>query len=178
MDLSIQSVGTESVLSGKPFAPGDRIWSVLYRSPEGGYERADVFEEEREDLKPEEGAILCQWGHRVKPVRTSEADEKRAELQTAEEVFLSLFEADEGDGEEAPAEGVKATRERLKFFLSLQLERKRILRPLGGGRYRHMPSKREFRVPQLELTPELVASHLKEDLGGSSGEEEAGTPVQ
>jgi len=173
MDLSIQSVGSASVLSGKAFSPGDRIWSVLFRTAEGGFERADVFEAEREAFKPE-GDILCQWGHRVKPVRTTEADEKRAELQTAEEVFLSLFEADaEDDGE-----GVQATRDRLKFFLSLQLERKRILRPLGGGRYRHMPSKREYRVPQLELTPELVASHLKEDLGGSSGGEEAGTPVQ
>ena len=170
MELSIQSVGTESVHSGKAFLPGDRIWSVLYRSAEGSFVRADVFEEEREALNPD-GDILCQWGHRVKPVRTTEADGKRAELQTAEEVFLSLFETEEGDEEETAGEGVKAARDRLKFFLSLQLERKRILRPLGGGRYRHMPSKREFRVPQLELTPELVASHLKEDLGEGPGRE-------
>lgn len=146
------------MVSGQTFVPGDRVWSVLYRPVEGGIERADVLDDERDQLRLE-GEVLCQWGHRIKEPEVSEAEERRAALQSREEIFLSLYEAAEGDVEEMPE--VRETRDRMKFFLSLELERKRILRPLGRGRYRHVASKRELVVPQLELTPDLVASHLR-----------------
>jgi hypothetical protein len=158
MEFAIRSVSEASMVSGQTFVPGDRVWSVLYRTAEGAVERADVLAGERDQLRLE-GEVLCQWGHRIKEPEVSEAEERRAALQSREEIFLSLFEAEEGEAEETPE--VRETRDRMKFFLSLELERKRILRPLGRGRYRHVASKRELTVPQLELTPDLVASHLR-----------------
>ena len=160
MDIPFKAVDEKSVLSSKPFMPGDRVWSCLYRTEEGIVERADVLEEEREQLKLDSG-ILCQWVHLIKERETTEAEVRKAELQSAEEVFLSLYDDIEEEGEDSP-ETIEA-RERLKFFLALQLERKRVLKPIGSGKFRHLPTKREFQVPRMELTPELVAAHLKQD---------------
>ncbi len=151
MDIAIRSVDKVSALSGAEFVPGDLAWSYLYRSPEGILERVDILDGEQEQLELE-GPVVCRWSHRIKDRETSEAEEKRAALQSADEVFLSLFEE---TGEEDPA--AAESRERLKFFLALQLQRKRILRPLGGRRFKHMPSGRELTVPDLEITPELLA---------------------
>ena len=158
MEISIRSVDEASGVSGKPFAPGDRVWSYLYRSPEGPIERIDIHEEEAEQLALP-GPVICKWGQRIKAKETSEAEERRAALQSADEVFLSLFE--EPAGEEA-GEAIGKTRDRLKFFLALQLERKRILKPLGKRRFRHMPTKREVTVPELAITPELIADFQEE----------------
>jgi hypothetical protein len=153
MDFPIRPVGEVCAVCGRAFVPGDRVWSCLFRGEDGAIGRVDALEEERKELQLPE-AVLCQWSHRMREPAVSEAEARRAALQSAEDVFLSLYE----DGEANSAD-----QDQLKFFLALQLERKRILRPLGGGRYRHVPSKREFTVPQLELTPELVAGFLGSD---------------
>lgn len=158
MDIAIRSVGEASGHSGNAFVPGDRVWSYLYRSPEGLIERLDVLEAERDQL-PFEGGVICCWSQLIKEKGVSEAEERRAALQSADEVFLSLFEADEA---EAADEETSGARDRLKFFLALQLERKRVLKPLGGRRYRHMPTKRELVVPDMEITGELIASFQDE----------------
>lgn len=160
MDISIRSVDAVSALSGKPFSTGDRVWSYLYRTPDGQIERMDFLDDEQEQLEQElEGAVICKWSHRIKDKGASESEAKRAALQSADEVFLSLFE-DIPDEEATPA--VEETRARLKFFLALQLQRKRILKPLGGQRYKHMPTGRELAVPEIEITPELIASFQEE----------------
>jgi hypothetical protein len=169
MEFSIRPVAEVSAVSGKAFAPGDRVWSCLYRGEDGALGRLDALEEERDGLELPE-AVLCQWSHRIREPALTEADQRRADLQSAEEVFLSLYEETEAETADDPA------RDQLKFFLALQLERKRILRPLGGGRYRHMPSRRELAVPQLELTPELVAGFLGPD--GAAGREGVPTGLQ
>ncbi|MGC9451085.1 MAG: hypothetical protein ACP5I4_06510 [Oceanipulchritudo sp.] len=158
MDISIRSVDDASALSGKPFAPGDRVWSYLFRTPAGQVERIDILEEERGQLELE-GAVICKWGHRIKVKDTSESEARRAALQSADEVFLSLFEEDAG---EEMTEELVATRNRLKFFLALQLERKRVLKPLGNRRYRHMPTKREVTVPEIEISPEVIEQFREE----------------
>lgn len=159
MDISIRSVGEACALSGKAFEPGDRVWSCLYRTAEGFVERTDVLEEELPNLELDD-ALLCKWSQVIKPREVTEAEEKRAALQSADDVFLSLFEEAES-AEAAPVE-VDAARGRLKFFLALQLERKRVLRPLGGRLFRHMPTKRVVTVPDLDITPELIADFQEE----------------
>lgn len=159
MDISFRSVGDISALSGKAFEPGDTVWSCLFRRGDGELERLDVLQAERTSLQPE-GQVICQWGHRIRPRQISEAEEKRAALQSAEDIFLSLYESDEDTGDASDAAG--ATRDRLKFFLALQLERKRVLRGLGGGRYRHVASGRDLEVPQLEITPGLLQQFNEE----------------
>ncbi|MEX0323562.1 MAG: hypothetical protein AB3N63_15475 [Puniceicoccaceae bacterium] len=159
MDIAIRSVSEESGLSGEGFKPGDSVRSYLYRSEEGLIERIDVLESERDQLTLG-SAVICSWGQRIKEKGLSEAEERRAALQSADEVFLSLFEEDP-EGEEIEESVLKA-RERLKFFLALQLERKRVLKPLGGRRFRHMPTKRELKVPELEITPELIVEFQEE----------------
>ncbi len=160
VDLSIRTVEEVSAVSGTAFQPGDRVWSFLYRNPEGQVERLDCREEEREQVDLQ-GSVLCSWGHTKKAKAVTEAQERKAALQSAEEVFLSLYEEPSGE-EDASEAMLSATRDRLKFFLALQLERKRVLRHLGGSRYRHMPTKRVFNVPQLELSQELLADFSKE----------------
>lgn len=159
VDLSIRSVETASAVSGTPFQPGDRVWSYLYRNPEGLIERFDCLEGEREGVSLE-GGILCSWGHVKKARQISEAEERKAALRSTEDVFLSLYEEPGEGGTEAS--GLEESRDRLKFFLALQLERKRVLRHMGGTRYRHISTKRDYPVPQLEITPELLAAFREE----------------
>lgn len=151
MDIAIRSVDEICKVSGRAFVPGNRVRSYLYKNEEGLIDRVDVLEEHRGQLSID-GTVICSWGHQIKPKDNAEAEERRAALQSAEEVFLSLYE-------EAPAKEdglLDETRDRLKFFLALQLERKRILKSLGNRKYRHMPSKRELVVPDLAITPELI----------------------
>ena len=162
MDWSVGKVSSASTLSGETFEEGERVCSLLFLSPEGGLERVDVREEERDHVG-ERGRLLCRWTHQIKPRVEDPAEERRAALQSAEESFLALYEDTEEEAEEETDEATEAARERLKFILSLQLERKRVLRPLGKGRYLHVATKREYEVPQLPLTPELVRD-LKDDL--------------
>jgi hypothetical protein len=152
MDISIRSVGDASAVSGKAFSPGDRVWSCLFRSPEGLIERIDVLESEREELELGE-RVLCKWSHMIKPRMETEAEARRAALESADDVFLSLFEEPEPESEDAQLSG---TRDRLKFFLALQLERKRLLKPMGNRRFRHVATGREVTVPDLGVTPELI----------------------
>lgn len=159
MEISIRSVEETCALSGKAFAPGDRVWSYLYRTADGLIERTDILDEERANLQLDD-KVLCKWSQVIKKKEASEAEEKRAALQSADEVFLSLFEESEEEGGAVPE--LSTARDRLKFFLALQLERKRVLRPLGGRRFRHVPTKREMTVPDLEITPELIAEFQEE----------------
>ncbi|MEX0330108.1 MAG: hypothetical protein AB3N64_01680 [Puniceicoccaceae bacterium] len=158
MDIAIRSVGKVSGHSEAPFSAGDIVWSYLYRTKEGFIDRLDILEEERDDVQLE-GAVICRWSQQIKEKETSEAEEKRAALQSADEIFLSLFEEPVDGGDEGL---VDETRDRLKFFLALQLERKRILKRLGGQRFRHMPTKRELTVPELEISPELITAFQEE----------------
>lgn len=157
MDIAIRSVAEVSGVSGEPFTPGDRVWSFLYRTSDGQIDRMDCLSAEREGLSLE-GGVICSWEHRIKEKQASEADERRAALQSADEVFLSLFEELEGSEDSM----VDEARDRLKFFLALQLERKRVLKPLGNRRFRHMPTKREITVPDLEISPELLIQFQQE----------------
>jgi len=158
MEFSFKPVGDACAASGQPFAPGDCVRSVLVRTAEGFVERIDLLESAASEL-PLEAQVICRWTHRIRKRDTSEAEARQAALQSAEDIFLSLFDKAEG---EAPSAETSATRERLKFFLALQLERKRVLKPVGGRRYRHVPSGTVYTVPELEITPELLGAFREE----------------
>jgi hypothetical protein len=156
MDVSIGKVAAQSALSGRVFQPGDRVWSFLGRDERGELERIDILDDEQSDV-PQGRTWMAKWSQEIREAELSPAEEARSRLMDAEGLFLSLYEEEAVLSPEAVAE-----RDRLKFFLSLQLERKRVLKPLGAGRYRHMPTKQELMVPQFEMTPELVAAYLSQ----------------
>ena len=99
MDISIRTVSEASAISGDAFNPGDRVWSILFRDAEGIVERMDVLPEELEGVDPE-GGILCKWSQVIKEHESTEAELRRAALQSTEEVFLSLYEEEESDDDE------------------------------------------------------------------------------
>lgn len=158
MEFSIKTVGEVSSVSGAPFKVDDEVWSYLYRGRDGQLERADLLVEELPLLQLD-GEFICRWSHRIREKGATEAEIRREALQNTEAVFLGLYEEAESTQESADAEA-GITRDQLKFFLALQLERKRILRPLGPGKYRHVALKRVFDVPEMAFTQELVAALL------------------
>lgn len=174
MDFTIRSVAEACRVSGEAFTPGARVRSCLYRNAGGVIERADVLEDQRQQLGIDPATVICSWVHRIREKQMSDAEEKRASLQSAEEVFLSLYEESADDGDAMTID----TRDRLKFFLALQLERKRILKPLGGRRYRHVASKRELIVPDLEISADLLAEFQQELAWIFGGEGPGGSVVR
>lgn len=158
MEMSLKPVSAVSHASGRAFIPGDPVRSVLLRREDGLLERLDCLESEAGAFQLE-GPVLCRWSQVFREREASEAETRRNDLESMEAAFLGLYEEEDGDAGEAKA------RQRLKFFLALQLERKRILKPLASGRYRHGPTQKVFEVPQLEITPELIAE-FGQEFGG------------
>lgn len=168
MDLPFRSAANASALSGKPFQPGDRIWSLLVRNDSGDIERVDLLAAELADF-PHPGQILCRWCQLIRTPELSAASQQRHLLLSAEDLFLQLCDNPESQTTEPvstqtanaatadPAHAAAdAAREQLKFFLALQLERKRILRSAGKGRYLHVKTKQIFPVANLPLSADLV----------------------
>ena len=161
MELNFRPVSTLSNHSEQTLDPGAIVVSFLYHDEaSGAVERFDVLEsEEGECALP--GNRICRWRHTIEEKDESEKEQKKQALQSTEEIFLSLYEESdpESDAEEENAaadETPERTRNVLKFFLALQLERKRILRQQGPGRFLHIKAKRLFQVPEIELTEDLI----------------------
>ncbi|MCC5807509.1 MAG: hypothetical protein JJU00_14385 [Opitutales bacterium] len=163
MELEIQPLARKSFVSGREFEPGQRIESFLYRGEDGGLVRADVLAGETGDFAVR-GNLICRWGQTVKDRSDPEADARKSVMQSAEAVFLALFDEPEEGAEavaeqEAPEEGAaEAEKERalLRHLLALMLERRRVLRRTGRGRYWHPKEKRAFTVPDVEIVPERL----------------------
>lgn len=155
MEFSLRSVGKVSSHGGRPFVPGNRVVSFLFRADDGELDRADVHADEVADFQPPKPP-LCRWDHQIKDPTDLEAEARRAALLSAEELFFALHEAEsEASNDENPE--VAQDRRTLLTLLTLLLERKRILKPRGrGGIYWHPGRKEEFRVSTVELTPELL----------------------
>ena len=75
-------------------------------------------------------------------------------MASAEDFFFSLFE------NESPE--TKEESDMLKHLLSLMLERKRVIRPIGDRRsigeqsYRHVKTKQLIQVPIVDISTELM----------------------
>ena len=164
MELNLQPLAHTCHVTGEAFKEGDRVTSFLIRN-EASVEvvRHDMLESARAEFTPE-GFVACQWTHVFKPRKAGENPERELKL-TAENLFVTLAD---------PSVELAPENERLVQFLSLMLERKRLLRPKGrsaDGRrtvYEHAKSKQLYEVPAGELSPEFFLS-LQEQLGALVG---------
>lgn len=157
MESEFQPLSRKSVVSGRVFEPGQRIESYLFRRQDGSLARADVHADEAPDFTLQ-GDLICRWEQTVKDRSDPEADARKAAVQSAETVFLALFD-ESGDGEAAAADDARAAREEralLRHLLALMLERRRILRRSARGRYWYPKGKRSFHVPDVEIVPERL----------------------
>jgi len=150
MDLSLQPQAPACFVTQQPFVEGQRVASFLVRGKTGEAMRYDVLEAERAKFE-QEGSLVCSWVRVFKPRKAGENAEREMKL-TAEALFLNLAD---------PATEVTAENTRLVQFLTLMLERKRVLKPKGrsadGAKnvYEHAKSKQLFEVPVGELSPEF-----------------------
>ena len=151
-------------VSGRPFAEGDRVASLLIRSDAGEVARIDALEAQASALAPE-GFVACRWVQVFKPKAKDENPERTLKW-AADALFQTLAD---------PATVRTPETDRLVRFLALLLERKRLLRLRGkapdGERelYEHAGSKQMFEVPSIELTPEFFAA-VREQLSVLVGE--------
>ena len=156
------------------------MYSYLTRAEQGEIVRIDLREEERGELG-NFGPVIGWWSSIVPTPEDSQAETNKQQLRTTEGIFLSLFpepeDADDSettDSEEEAADKIEAAqdiiedpeliadRDTLKYLLSLMLERKRILKPIGRPKpgeptlYRHPKLEREFEVPSIDITGDAV----------------------
>ena len=153
-DWPIKTLARTSFVSGRVFALGEQVTSVIYRGADGLL-RADLGAEEAEGWQAP-GEVLGRWVREVED--EDAAAQRRQALASAEEMFLALAQESGGAGPD---------KEMLMQFLALQLERKRVLRPVGrpaGGqqRYMHLKTQQEYVVAQAEMSAEGVAALQKQ----------------
>lgn len=147
----LESLGRRSSLSGREFAEGDWVESYLVLESRGQFVRFDLHVDEEEPIVPE-GKILCRWRQRIRPHgKEDEQERKRSALKHAETLFIELSEEELSDDP-----GVRSQQEALRYFLSLYLERKRILRGQGSGRVYHIKEKKVYSVRPIPMGPELL----------------------
>ena len=160
MDWQIRTISRASAHTQSPFEEGERIACLVFKVA-GAQElgRADIRESELAEFTAP-GTLLGRWTRIMKPEGIDEAAARRLTMQSAEELFLSLFTNAPEAAPEGPAE--RAYRDALKHLLALMLERKRVLRPIGRRQrsgeqcYLLIREKREFHVPVLDLSSEVV----------------------
>lgn len=157
MELNFRPVGKVSQHSERSFQPGDRVLSFLYRSENGLVDRVDIREDEESDFELP-GPLICRWEQQIRERDVSEAELRKQQTQTTEELFLSLAQED-------GLENALPEQKLLAYFLAIQLERKRVLRPAGKERYLHIKSKVEYRVPNVDIDPTQLLN-IQEQLGG------------
>ncbi len=154
MDWQIKPLAHTSALSGEPLAVGERVECFIFLTEENGLTRADIRASETERF-PRPESVLGRWQRVVKDRGEEEREAREQSLATAEDIFFSLFEQEDGDADTV------SEREALKQVLALMLERKRILRSQGRVEdgmqaYLHVRSKREVSVPMHELEPQQL----------------------
>lgn len=180
MEISLQSLSARCHVTGRDFAPGDRVASYLVRLPAAAagqpeIARADLLADHEDAFQPA-GPVACRWLHVVKARKAGENPERALKL-TAETLFLTLAD---------PATERSLETERLLQVLALMLERKRVLRsrgPTPDGRaqvYEHAKTKTVHQIAAGELNPEFFVSiqdQLAALVGGGSRPLQPGSPA-
>ena len=154
-------------MSETAFVKDDRIASMLIRL-EDDIVRTDVLESEEPSYELP-GELICRWTQIFKPRSTDDKEAQEAMKLTADNLFISLFEGEDGPTQENA---------KLKHLLGLMLERRRLLRVKSRDNifthYIHRPSKNEYSVPNVELDPQFfIENQEKLDFLGSVGEEKS-----
>lgn len=163
MEWQIKTIARKSSLSGQAFNPGDSVVSLVYKDADAGeLGRADLLPDELEHFELP-GPVLGRWTRVVKDP-DDEAVSARETMASAEDFFFSLYEDDEDDENENQGDSSEAqeTVAMLKHLLSLMLERKRVLRPVGPRQtegsqtYLHVKTKRTLEAPITQISTELM----------------------
>ena len=148
MEWHISPISRSSAHSGEAFEKDERVASLLVRL-EDEVARIDLRESEESDYEIS-GDLICRWIQLFKPRDQHEKEAQEALKLTADNLFVSLFEGEDGPSQE---------NSKLKRLLSLMLERRRLLRlknkDSGFLWYIHRPTKDEFPVPDVELDPQF-----------------------
>ena len=195
MELNLHPIATKCYVSGRDFSENDRVVSYLVRpstgsGPDGeanaAITRYDLLESEDppsqlasvsgrpmalrpEGPEPVEWAfVYCRW---VVAFKQRKADENPALTLklTAENLFLTLA-APSGSDSEALNSQPSALNTPLLQFLTLMLERKKLIKPRGltgdGQRqvYEHMATHQLYEVPVGDLNVEFFQK-IQEHLG-------------
>ena len=162
VDWQIKTMADRCQSRGSLFNPGDRVACLIYQDKEASeLRRLDLLEDAVADYTLP-GELLGRWV-RLVGEPDAEAGSAADGLQSAEELFLSLYEAER----EAAA---LTEKQALQHLLALLLERKRVLRPLpprqveGTQTYLHVKSKRSFAVPVIEISAPLMA-RIEDSIG-------------
>lgn len=166
MEWHIAPISRKSASSETAFEKDDRIASMLIRL-EDDIVRTDVLESE-ETTYELPGELICRWTQIFKPRSTDDKEAQEAMKLTADNLFISLFEGEDGPTQENA---------KLKHLLGLMLERRRLLRVKSRDNifthYIHRPSKNVYSVPNVELDPQFFIENQEklEFLGSVGGEE-------
>lgn len=167
-DWQIQSFSRKCAHSEKVFKTGDHVLCLLVDHLSDGLGRMDVLEEFVDELSTD-GEIVGRWVRTIKEPDSSDAEARKQETLTVEELFISMAESIEVS---IRSNSTKC----MIYILSLFLERKRILRsivtrgiPQNYLHFRHIKSKKEYLIEQIEMTPENIA-HIENNLNILTGE--------
>lgn len=155
MDWTTKPLARVSSLTGKPFNEGDSVISFVVRAQGDTIERLDYLESELTAQTTPNAEVLGRWHRVVKPTPTSKKEAREQETAGVEDLFLALC-AQANEPREQDGDTIA-----LVQMLALTLERRRLLKPLGAAQdgvqaYRHMPTRNEYWVRTVVLTPELL----------------------
>ena len=169
-DWQIQSFSRKCAHSDKTFQPGDEVLCLLIDKIGEGLSRIDVLNEYADQVAPE-GEIVGRWTRVIKPPNSSESEEQKQAVQSAEDLFISMAESVDV--------AIRSNSSKcMIYILAIYLERKRILRsiPMSGIpqhylNFQHRKTKTDYLVEQVEMTPENIA-HIENNLSILTGESE------
>ncbi len=154
-DWQIQSFSRQSAHTGKAFEPGDTVICLLIEDLKEGISRVDVLESEVEAFQINQGEIIGRWVRTIKDPGQDKTD-KNEELQTTEELFISLAQSKSETDTESTEDS-----NALLYLLALFLERKRVLKSKRGSRadkilFTHVKTKEDYAIKSVSITPELM----------------------
>lgn len=149
MEWSIKSLSKKCAVGGECFVDGDVVVSLILKTPEGLFERADVLEKNL-PMFSASGTVLGRWT-RVFSSKALAREREAARLAAQESFFVSLYKS--GPSEENAL---------LKQLLALLLERRRVLKMKTETIedpcvFVHSRTKAEFSVPMKKFSPEEIA---------------------
>lgn len=149
MEWQVRPISKVCGATGEVFEPGESITCFVFLDINGDLQRLDIKESCLNKLKTQM-KILGRWNCIFKKAEDEEKENLKNTINTAEAVFLSLYEETKEESQD---------KELLKQILALMLERKRILKrikPFSQSiqTYIHNPSKKTYEVSMQNFDQE------------------------